>query len=227
MQVRMKLCQSKQVDLLFSESLLRILTLKKCCPHFYPPSALTSISLFFYQIIHEVGGSEPPTPPPPDPLPPTPPWKIFFIRACYAFCIKAGRNYDKRTNRRTFDPINNRCHDVPFRPGLKQWDRRYIAFVADTALRNINLKADMKSYIPLETAAIFFLANLFPRQGISSEYVTADFICMGLLGLQGAKTANYKMKNSCPYRDSNPRPLILKSSALSMRLSCLILVYKR
>ena len=79
--------------------------------------------------------------------------------------------------------------------------------------------------IPLETAAIFFLANLFPKQGISSEYVTADFICMGLLGLQGAKTENYKMKNSCPYRDSNSRPLILKSSALSMRLSSLI--YKR
>ena len=87
------------------------------------------------------------------------------------------------------------------------------------------LKADMKSYIPLETAAIFFLANLFQKQGISSEYVTADFICMGLLGLQGAKTENYKMKNSCPYRDSNSRPLILKSSAFSMRLSSLI--YKR
>ena len=52
----------------------------------------------------------------------------------------------------------------------------------------------MKSYIPLETAAIFFLASLFPKQGISSEYVTADFIYMGLLGLQGAKTENYKMK---------------------------------
>ena len=67
------------------------------------------------------------------------------------------------------------------------------------------LKADMKSYIPLETAAIFFLANLFPKQGISSEYVTADFICMGLLGKQGTKTENYKMKNTCPYRDSNSR----------------------
>ena len=90
-------------------------------------------------------------------------------------------------------------------------------------------KADMKSYIPLETAAIFFfLANLFPKQGISSEYVTADFIYMGLLGLQGAKTENYKMKNSCPglgTRASNSRPLILKSSALSMKLSSLI--YKR
>ena len=36
----------------------------------------------------------------------------------------------------------------------------------------------MKSYIPLETAAIF-LANLFLKQGISSEYVTVDIICMG------------------------------------------------
>ena len=59
-------------------------------------------------------------------------------------------------------------------------------------------KADMKSYIPLETAAIFFLANLFLKQGISSEYVMVDFICMSKLGLQGAKTENYKMKNSCP-----------------------------
>ena len=92
-------------------------------------------------------------------------------------------------------------------------------------LTNLYIKADMKSYILLETAAIFFLANLFPKQGISSEYVTANFIYMGLLGLQGAKTENYKMKHSCPYRDSNSRPLILKSSALSMRLSSLI--YKR
>ena len=41
------------------------------------------------------------------------------------------------------------------------------------------IKADMKSYIPLETVAIFFLANLFLKQGISSEYVMVDFICMG------------------------------------------------
>ena len=32
-------------------------------------------------------------------------------------------------------------------------------------------KADMKSYIPLETAAIFFLANLHLKQGISSKHV--------------------------------------------------------
>ena len=51
----------------------------------------------------------------------------------------------------------------------------------------------MKSYTPLETAVIFFLANLFLKQGISSEYVMVDFICMDKLGLQGAKTENYKM----------------------------------
>ena len=39
----------------------------------------------------------------------------------------------------------------------------------------------MKSYIPLETAATFFLANLYLKQGISSEYVMVDFICMSLL----------------------------------------------
>ena len=60
------------------------------------------------------------------------------------------------------------------------------------------IKVNMKGYIMLETAAIFFLANLFPKQGISSEYVTADFICMGLLGLQGEKTENYKMKKLLP-----------------------------
>ena len=62
----------------------------------------------------------------------------------------------------------------------------------------------MKSYIPLETAAIFFLANLFfLKQGICSEYVMVDFICMGLLDLQGVRTENYKMKNSYPKLDSN------------------------
>ena len=36
-------------------------------------------------------------------------------------------------------------------------------------------KVYMKSYIPMETAAIFVLANLFLKQDISSE----NFICMG------------------------------------------------
>ena len=32
----------------------------------------------------------------------------------------------------------------------------------------------MKRYIPLETAVVFFKANLFPKQGISSEYLMVD-----------------------------------------------------
>ena len=49
----------------------------------------------------------------------------------------------------------------------------------------IHFKADMNSdmYVILETAAIFFLANLYSKQGISSEYVMVDFICYGLLEL--------------------------------------------
>ena len=45
------------------------------------------------------------------------------------------------------------------------------------------IKADMKSYIPLETAAIFFLANFYLNQGISSVNIMVDFICIGLLDL--------------------------------------------
>ena len=42
-----------------------------------------------------------------------------------------------------------------------------------------HIKAYMKTYIPLETAAIFFLANFFLRQGMTSEYVMVDFIIRG------------------------------------------------
>ena len=83
------------------------------------------------------------------------------------------------------------CHKQNIHQNYDWWYR--IPQVVFAFSLTFVFKADMKSYIPLETAAIFFLANLFPKQGISSEYVTADFICMGLLGLQGAKTENYKI----------------------------------
>ena len=57
---------------------------QKCCPHFYPLSALTSISLFFPIKLFMRSEVRNPPPPPPTTLPP---WKIFFMRACYALCI--------------------------------------------------------------------------------------------------------------------------------------------
>ena len=40
-----------------------------------------------------------------------------------------------------------------------------------------------------------FLANIYLKQDISSEYAMVDFICMGLLDLLWARTENYKMEN--------------------------------
>ena len=46
--------------------------------------------------------------------------------------------------------------------------------------------ADMKSYIPLETAAISSSEPFFLKQGISSENVMVYSICKGLIDLLGA-----------------------------------------
>ena len=45
------------------------------------------------------------------------------------------------------------------------------------------IKVYMNSDTPLEKAAIYFLPNFYLKQGISSEYVIVDFICMGILDL--------------------------------------------
>ena len=47
--------------------------------------------------------------------------------------------------------------------------------------------------MPLETAAIFFLANLYLKQGIDEVYVMVDFICMGLL--DHMRSANRELQN--------------------------------
>ena len=52
------------------------------------------------------------------------------------------------------------------------------------------LKLNVIRYKPLETATIFF-------QEICLVYVIVDFICMGYLELEGAKTENYKMIKTC------------------------------
>ena len=64
---------------------------------------------------------------------------------------------------------------------LTRWlkRRRSVMLAITFIFRFPQLKADMKSYIPLKTAAIFFLAGLFLKQRISSGYVMVDFICMG------------------------------------------------
>ena len=81
----------------------------------------------------------------------------------------------------------------------------------------------MKSYIPRETAAIFFfLANIFLKEGISSKYVIVVFICMGLLDRFGTRTENYKMKNSCSLSDLNQGPSAYEADALSVELLELI-----
>ena len=82
----------------------------------------------------------------------------------------------------------------------------------------------MKNYIPLETTAIFFLANLYLKQGISSEYGMIDFICMGLFDLWWARIENYKMKNACQKWDSNPGPSAYEANALSVELLELIYI---
>ena len=41
------------------------------------------------------------------------------------------------------------------------------------------IKANMNSYIQLQTAAIFFHSSLNLKQGIDSVYVMVGFICKG------------------------------------------------
>ena len=61
------------------------------------------------------------------------------------------------------------------------------------------IKAYMKIYILLQTAAIFFLLNLYLKQGIGSVYVIVDFICKGDLELSGTQVEReLQNENSCP-----------------------------
>ena len=86
----------------------------------------------------------------------------------------------------------------------------------------MSFKTYTNSDIPLETSAIIFVANLDLKPGISSEYVMVDFICEVLLELRGTLIENYKIKNSCPQRDSNPVPFACESNALTIALLDLI-----
>ena len=50
-----------------------------------------------------------------------------------------------------------------------------------------SVKADMKFYILLQVAALFFLSNFYLKHGIGSMYVMFDFICKGYLELSGTR----------------------------------------
>ena len=56
----------------------------------------------------------------------------------------------------------------------------------------------MKSYIPLETAAILFLANLFLKQDISSEYVMVVSFAWANSGCKERKPKFKKMEKFFP-----------------------------
>ena len=55
------------------------------------------------------------------------------------------------------------------------------------------VKIDMKSYMPLESAVIFFLAHLFLKQGISSEYVVVDLFAWA--NSEKTRSENRKLQN--------------------------------
>ena len=117
-------------------------------------------------------------------------------------------------------------------------------------MKIVNFKADINSDIPLDRAAIFFLANIGLKQGISSEYVMVYniptsqcfykgnvqfhrnvgctkkmrvryFICV--LGLtRAARNASRELQNSCPKGDLNPIPSAYEANALTIALLDLI-----
>ena len=54
----------------------------------------------------------------------------------------------------------------------------------------------MNSDIPLATAAIFCLSNLYCKHGTDFEYVMVDFTYIGLFELRGTRgERKYKLKN--------------------------------
>ena len=58
---------------------------------------------------------------------------------------------------------------------------------------SVILKANVNSDIQMKTAAIFFLSNLYQKQGIGLVYVMVAFICIGFLELQGVRSEENKI----------------------------------
>ena len=81
-----------------------------------------------------------------------------------------------------------------------------------------------KSDLKLNWSVIYYWRRrqyFFSREPWSKTwvYVMIDFICMGLLQLQGAQTENYKVENYSPQRNSNSRLLNHKVTTVTIKLS--------
>ena len=105
-----------------------------------------------------------------------------------------------------------------------QWSETSVFQFELFALLAPYLKANMKSYIPLETAAIFFSCEPISKTGYWLGVSYGWFHLHRLT--RASRSENWElqklMKNSYPYRDSNSRPLLFKFSALSIRPFSLI-----
>ena len=75
----------------------------------------------------------------------------------------------------------------------------------------------MISDVQLQTAVVFFLSNLYLKQDIGSVHIMVDFIRKATKRCEERKSSeNYKMKNSCPLWDSNPRLSAYEANALPL-----------
>ena len=71
---------------------------------------------------------------------------------------------------------SNPAFNCVFKP---EYEHKYLRNTKVISPLGIRIKANMNSYIQLQTAAIFFLSSLYLKQGIGSVYVMVGFICKG------------------------------------------------
>ena len=91
-----------------------------------------------------------------------------------------------------------------------------------------HVKADMKSHIPLETAAIFFLANLFLNQGIQhcSCMKSMSFCCLTHIYCSKSKMTPILYDNIMVYVTKLKHSLAWYDVALNSTINTCIILYK-
>ena len=95
---------------------------------------------------------------------------------------------------------------------------KLIPIVSRCLKRRWRIKADMKSYIPLETATMFFLANRLLARSMSWLISFA----WSYLTCEERESRITKWNFFCPQWDSNPRPSTYEENAPSVELLELI-----